>query len=403
MAVDVIYIKGKPVLHLVDEATHYMAAVFLRNLKSETIWRAILKCWSHVYVGPPEFLHIDQGSSFISQQFRASAEVEGIQIHEAPIENPASMSHTERYHGPLHNAFIKLKSDFRKDNDADLLQTAIYCLNNMMGPEGLCPSLCVFGTLPKPVRPQPCPNQLRRAKCIDNTITMLEKDYGTRKLNFAQKYRGPFGRERDDLQNLPFGSPVRVYRPKSNEWEGLFKFVSLDGDTVCVQLPHGRRIFRSHVVKTDSSSNTNLQDNDVADTEENNYSVIDQSNVVLEAMFNEANLSECKTSTEHTFDESMKKELEGLEKLGVFKVIPISEVPKGEIIYNLRWVHALNKDDDDQEYEKSRVVGANFRDRGAKSISTKAPTISRMGTRVGLHVACRNKYAFLRDIIQAYI
>lgn len=55
------------------------------------------------------------------------------------------------------------------------------------------------------------------------------------------------------------------------------------------------------------------------------------------------------------------------------------------------------------EYEKSRVVGANLRDKGSKKISTKAPTITRMGQRIGLSTACQNDYEFLRDVVQSYI
>lgn len=42
VAIDVMYLSGKPVLHLLDEATHFQSAVFLKNQKSSTIWTAIL-------------------------------------------------------------------------------------------------------------------------------------------------------------------------------------------------------------------------------------------------------------------------------------------------------------------------------------------------------------------------
>ena len=40
-----------------------------------------------------------------------------------------------------------------------------------------------------------------------------------------------------------------VYRTTTKLWEGPFKFISIDGETVVVQLARGRRIFRSTCVK----------------------------------------------------------------------------------------------------------------------------------------------------------
>jgi len=101
VAADVMYINQRPVLHVVDEATHFAAATFLRKVSSKDVWKALMKCWIHVYLGPPDYLKLDQGSNFTSKEFKSFAEAEGIQIMEAPIESPATMSHVERYHGPL--------------------------------------------------------------------------------------------------------------------------------------------------------------------------------------------------------------------------------------------------------------------------------------------------------------
>ena len=69
LAVDIIYINEKPVLHVVDEATHYQAAVSLRRFSAEETWKAILHCWFRVYLGPPDYLLVDQGTNFFFQAF----------------------------------------------------------------------------------------------------------------------------------------------------------------------------------------------------------------------------------------------------------------------------------------------------------------------------------------------
>lgn len=62
--------------------------------------------------------------------------------------------------------------------------------------------------------------------------------------------RGPIaGESSTSLRSLLAGSPVYVYRTRSNSWEGPFPLIQIEGETVVLQLPFGRRIFRSNVVK----------------------------------------------------------------------------------------------------------------------------------------------------------
>jgi len=61
VAVDVMYIKNRPVLHMVDEATHFSAASFLPSASALDTWKTILRCWYRTYLGPPNFLRVDQG------------------------------------------------------------------------------------------------------------------------------------------------------------------------------------------------------------------------------------------------------------------------------------------------------------------------------------------------------
>ena len=100
VAVDIMYINNKPILHVVDEATHFSSAQWLRKVSSSEVWKALLRCWCNVYLGPPDHLRIDQGSQFTSDEFKSLSESAGISILEAPVESPNSMSHVERYHGP---------------------------------------------------------------------------------------------------------------------------------------------------------------------------------------------------------------------------------------------------------------------------------------------------------------
>lgn len=99
--VDTMFLEGKLVLHLVDEATHFTAAGFLPDQSTETVWRTIQRLWICTYLGPPDYLLIEQGSDYTSKKMRENAEGSVISLVEAPIESPTSIGLVERYHAPL--------------------------------------------------------------------------------------------------------------------------------------------------------------------------------------------------------------------------------------------------------------------------------------------------------------
>ena len=51
------------------------------------------------------------------------------------------------------------------------------------------------------------------------------------------------------LYNLPIRAPVLVQRTYKREWTGLYKLLSMEGETCAIELPSGPTDFRSTVVK----------------------------------------------------------------------------------------------------------------------------------------------------------
>ena len=58
--VDTMFINGRPVIHIVDQATHFSSAAFLKNQSSKEVWKAIQHLWNLVYLGPPDCIKVDQ-------------------------------------------------------------------------------------------------------------------------------------------------------------------------------------------------------------------------------------------------------------------------------------------------------------------------------------------------------
>lgn len=83
-----MFINNRPVIHLVDEDTHFSLAAFLKSQSASEIWKAILRLWVHAYMGPPDHLAVDQGSAYVSREMKAALKSSGVKIEEDPIENP---------------------------------------------------------------------------------------------------------------------------------------------------------------------------------------------------------------------------------------------------------------------------------------------------------------------------
>lgn len=159
----------------------------------------------------------------------------------------------ERYHAPLRSAFNKIRAtmDRKEAKEEECLKLAVYAVNSVMGPEGLTPILLVFGALPRPARSTPSPTQLVRQAAIEEERKRASAEQAKLRLAFALKHPSrPKAKESSSLfHDLPSGSKVLVYRTKSKRWEGPYTYISSEGETIVVQLPQGRRIFRSTGVK----------------------------------------------------------------------------------------------------------------------------------------------------------
>lgn len=87
---DIVYIDGKPVLHIVDEVTHFSAAQFRSDVSTKTIWATILKFWAPIYTGLPNRMLVNQGSAF-RPLFIIIGAVSNVQVNRTWIEAHSSL------------------------------------------------------------------------------------------------------------------------------------------------------------------------------------------------------------------------------------------------------------------------------------------------------------------------
>ena len=59
VSLDLMWLGGKAVLHILDIYTHFNSAAFLKGQTVEHVWDAFLSCWSTLYTGHPSKMKVD--------------------------------------------------------------------------------------------------------------------------------------------------------------------------------------------------------------------------------------------------------------------------------------------------------------------------------------------------------
>lgn len=184
---DVLYLIDRPVLHVVDSATAFQGARFLKSLSSKETWETLRMLWIDTCQGPPDVITHDSGTNFASTEFRNEAKILGITCKQVPTEAHWSVGKVERCHAPLRRAFEILHAELSKITSPEaILQMSIKAVNDTAGPNGLVPTLLVFGAYPRiNLDSPPSPLALKRAEAIQTAMKALRKANAERQVRAA--------------------------------------------------------------------------------------------------------------------------------------------------------------------------------------------------------------------------
>ncbi|RDW58864.1 hypothetical protein BP6252_13340 [Coleophoma cylindrospora] len=247
--VDILYLEGKPVLHVVDEATAFATARFLKDQTTRTLWDTLRSCWIDTYLGPPDFFVHDAGKNFSAIEFQREARTMAVEVKEVPTEAHNSVGKVERYHAPLRRSYEILREELKDENISreSILQMAVKAINDTAGPNGLVPTLLVFGAYPRMTpASSPSPSMVKRATAVQKAMDELRRTNAKRQVSDALAMRN--GLDTSQTLNLPLQSDVRVWREKEG-WTGPYKLLHIDGETCTVQLRNSISKFRTTVVR----------------------------------------------------------------------------------------------------------------------------------------------------------
>ena len=259
--IDVMYLDSKPVLQVIDSATSFQAARFLKDMSAKNAWDTLRLCWIDTYQGPPDYIAHDAGKNFASTEFRQSARSMAIEVKEVPVEAHNSIGKVERYHQPLRRAYEIIRDELQDNTSPEIiLQMAVKAVNDSAGPDGIVPTLLVFGAYPRMVEDSaPSPSVTQRAEAIRKAVKEVRRLHADRQVKDALAMRN--GPKTKTTLTLPIQSDVRVWREKDG-WTGPFKLIASDGETCTIDMPYGPTDFRSTVVKPYYTLSEPFQDNE---------------------------------------------------------------------------------------------------------------------------------------------
>ncbi|CCU78396.1 (conserved with many other fungi) [Blumeria hordei DH14] len=249
--VDIMYLEGKAVLQVVDSATSFQAARFLTDQTANGLWNCLRYCWIDVYQGPPDNIITDAGTNTSSSLIRQNAGLMGTEVKVVPVEAHHSIGKVEQYHIPLRRAYQILRDELKNDviSKEMILQMAVKAINDSAGPNGLVPTLLVFGAYPRMTSfDPPSPSIVQRAEAVRKAMKEVRRTIAERQIKDALGMRN--GPNTLPILKLPIGSEVLVHREKKGEgWMGPYTLMSMEGETCRIMMPGGPTNFRSTSVK----------------------------------------------------------------------------------------------------------------------------------------------------------
>jgi hypothetical protein len=464
--IDILYLDRKPVLQVVDSTTAFTAARFLKDMSARTTWDTLRACWIDTYLGPPDMIVHDAGKNFVSTEFKQLARLMAIIVKEVPVEAHNSIGLVERYHGPLRRSYEIICEELKDEHiDKDMiLQMAVKAVNDSAGPNGLVPTLLVFGAYPRLTEMDPpSPSVTKRAEAIRAATKEVRRLHAERQVQDAIAMRnGPDTRVTLDL---PLQSNVRVWREKDG-WKGPYKLLATNGETCTIDMPYGPTNFRTTAVKpyyiedpTDQEvpeeqplpehqqpeqpspqetvrrgpgrpkGSRNIQRLKAPTRHSARHLTTDFDEQFVTAIKEEDNVSMtfmtrkeqadmelsiklrkdgAITTPGKPFERSQQQEIDGLIARGVFEFVQYDpDKHSGVRIFNSRLVNEVKGKATSTPFEKSRLVIQAYNDEGKEVILTQSPTIQRASQRVIIAIAPslirQGIRLYLRDITQAYV
>lgn len=219
VALDLFWLSGNPVLHIVDTYTGYQNIGLPKTLSAQHVWDTFLEAWVTVYVGYPNRIRGEQGSVFTCKLWGDVTSIHGIELQLSGIENHNSIGIGERYHAPIRRIFRFIRAQNPRLDSEISLRLAVKAANDTLGPKGQVPAKLVYGIDPAfPVVNASLQEQRDRMAALEAAKREMATITAENRVKEALRAKLPPS-IRYDIEPR---AQVLVFRERSNEWKGPY-------------------------------------------------------------------------------------------------------------------------------------------------------------------------------------
>ena len=386
LAIDLCWIFGDPVLHIVDLGTNFNSASFLSGESTDACWKAFLECWVTMYTGYPETIRADQGSIFKSKNWKTLCDEQGIDLQLSGIEDHHSLGAGEQQHYPLRNICGKIRMEYPRLDKRLILRLAVKAMNDTLGPSGLVPSLLVFGSISRiPNVNAKHPDQQERLRAM--TLARQEYDQWVcqERIRRALRFRTPEAA----FANIHAGDSIFVFREHpgkyTGEWKGPYTVATIVGKKVFVDFQGTLKPFSVDQVKKNLSPSFTQEELDAA-----------------------IHLTESFTLNKTTaalpeVQDAIQREVAGIHKFGIVEKVKIENIPKSANIIPSRFL-TVWKIDSGSRRCKARWVAGGHVDNDRNALVHNLTTPKGSTVRMALSLAASFGWSvWTYDVTQAYL
>lgn len=111
LALDLVWLNKRPVLHVVEVHILYQNAAFINGKSYRDLWKFFLTIWDTIYSGYPDVLRVDREPSFMGAPCRDAAEACSMVLQSFVVEQHNAIGAGERYHSLLRRVFNVIRLD----------------------------------------------------------------------------------------------------------------------------------------------------------------------------------------------------------------------------------------------------------------------------------------------------
>ena len=405
LSIDLMFIDSEVVLHVVDTATRFSAATFLKEYGQsvEGIWLAFIEAWCTIYTGYPNRLRTDAGSVFTSPRWKYLTDMSRIELRVSAVEAHNSLGIGERLHAPLRHIYRKIKSDFAQISPGILVNVAVKATNDTNGENDLVPSLLVFGIVPRfPIISSHLPTHRERMEALSEAQMEMNAIISERRVSKILHRN-----IRQATDRVYQAGEVLVYREGPDQW--MVPFIVSKVEDKLVTVLEQNKMERTFSIQQIKPYNRLTSSSDTLDSSEFLNEMLSpfQSGSSPKLPPRQTFMTEVIQYSDPRADkfvEAKKKKIQSLIDRKTWRVVLKRDVSVDANVLGGRFVLAIKDEGTQNEVWKAIFVVQGYRDKPKTSRVHNNPNVKTHSVRLLIGLASAlGFHLFSIDVTQAYL